>query len=244
MVASRPSEFPRGALVFAWCGAAFFLVSLLYFLFCYLIVFRAAPAGSPWKAPLAFDLLLFTIFAVHHSAFARTRLKTFVQHLVHPALERSLYTWTASVLFVLVCAWWQPIPGEMYQLTGFAALPGYAAQIAGLALTVRGSAKLDVLDLAGVRPVLDADRGRAPRHVPLETRGVYGFVRHPLYFGWVLFVFGAPHMTGTRLAFAAISTAYLALAIPFEERSLVRLFGPEYDAYRLQVRWRMLPFIY
>ena len=69
-------------------------------------------------------------------------------------------------------------------------------------------------------------------------------VRHPLYLGWALFVFGAPDMTLTRFSFAAISTAYLAVAIPFEEIGLVRTFGSDYEAYRRQVRWRMLPGLY
>jgi protein-S-isoprenylcysteine O-methyltransferase Ste14 len=69
-------------------------------------------------------------------------------------------------------------------------------------------------------------------------------VRHPLYFAWVLLVFGAPAMTMTRLSFAVISTAYLAIAIPFEERSLIETFGADYASYQKQVRWRMLPGIY
>jgi protein-S-isoprenylcysteine O-methyltransferase Ste14 len=80
--------------------------------------------------------------------------------------------------------------------------------------------------------------------VPLETTGLYALVRHPLYFAWVLLVFGAPHMTGTRLAFALVSTAYLALAVPLEERSLIRVFGDEYRAYQRKVRWRMVPGLY
>jgi len=111
-------------------------------------------------------------------------------------------------------------------------------------MTIRSSARLDALDLAGVRQVQRARDGTPPRHVPLETDGVYGFVRHPLYFAWILMVFAAPVMTGTRLTFAALTTGYLAIAIPWEERSLVRAFGADYDAYRRKVRWRMLPGIY
>ena len=57
-------------------------------------------------------------------------------------------------------------------------------------------------------------------------------------------VFGAPRMTGDRLAFAAITTAYLVIAIPWEERSLRRSFGEEYERYMRAVKWRMVPFIY
>ncbi len=69
-------------------------------------------------------------------------------------------------------------------------------------------------------------------HAPLSTRGLYGFVRHPLYFAWALFVFATPAMTGTRAAFAVISTAYLMIAIPWEERDLIATFGQQYEAYR------------
>jgi protein-S-isoprenylcysteine O-methyltransferase Ste14 len=78
----------------------------------------------------------------------------------------------------------------------------------------------------------------------LTTDGPYRLVRHPLYFGWTLIVFGAAQMTGDRLAFAALTTAYLVIAIPWEERSLVRTYGDEYRRYRRVVRWRMIPFIY
>jgi protein-S-isoprenylcysteine O-methyltransferase Ste14 len=238
-----PGRSSTAALLFAWCGAALFALSLLFFLYCYFVRFGRA-YDSRVLAPLATNTVLFTIFASHHSLLARSGIKARVSAHVGAPLERTVYTWTASILFLLVCAVWQPVGGELYRLTGTAAWVGYALQLFAIVLTARSSAQLDVLDLAGVRQVLRARQRATPAHVPLETRGLYGFVRHPLYFAWALMVFAAPHMTGTRLAFAAISTAYLALAIPFEERSLVEIFGREYDAYRRRVRWRMIPGLY
>ena len=144
-----------------------------------------------------------------------------------------------------VCAFWRPLPGVFYDLSGVWRVAADAGQVVGVVLTVRAGAKLGVVDDAGVR----ADQqtaGPAARteHVPLETTGLYGFVRHPLYFAWALFVFATPTMTATRALFAIVSTAYLALAIPWEERSLIQLFGHEYEAYRRKVRWRMVPWLY
>lgn len=229
---------------FAWAGGVIFAASLAFFLYAYLVRFGRPGQAGPTVLPAAVNVALFSAFALHHSLLARTRAKALVRTRLPPVLERAVYTWTASVLFLGVCWLWRPLPGTVYQLTGIWWWAGVAAQAAGVLLTHRGSAAIDMLDLAGIRQVLIARRGSARDHVPLETRGVYGWVRHPLYLGWALLVFGAPHMTATRLLFAAVSTGYLALAIPWEERSLVEVFGAEYEAYRRKVRWRMVPGVY
>jgi len=238
--ATRPGT---GALAVVWGGAVLFVVSLAVFLWVYLVTFRATGSG-PLAPPLLADTALFTLFALHHSILARSGIKAHVIRAVPVWLERSLFTWLASALFLLTCLAWQTVPGRLYTIPGALRWVGYAVQAAGLVMTAIGSGKVDVLDLAGVRPVLDARGARVPRHVPLETHGVYRIVRHPLYLGWALFVFGAPDMTPTRFTFACISTLYLALAIPLEERSLVRVFGDEYRAYQQRTRWRMVPGIW
>lgn len=239
------------ALAFAWGGAALFTASLIWFVYSYVVRFDtlhaaiAVPtAPHAWIGPAGLDVLLFSTFALHHSVFARTGAKALVSRTVPPFLERSAYTWIASALFLLVCTLWQPVPGTLYRLDGASRAAAYALQLLGLLLTVHASRRLDALDLAGVRPVERARSGEPPTHVPLETGGIYGIVRHPLYFAWALFVFAAPAMTGTRAVFAVVSTAYLAVAIPWEERALVATFGDDYRAYQRRVRWRMVPGLY
>lgn len=229
---------------FAWTGAALFAVSLLLFLYSYFVTFgRPAPAGD-WIAPVLVNAALFSAFAVHHSLLARTRMREAVSRIVPPHLERALYTWTASLLFIVVCWQWQPVPGVVYVLEGPLRWLGFAVQAAGMLLTHLGSASLDVFDLAGVRQAAAPPGGTTAARTPLKTTGAYGLVRHPIYLGWVLLVFGSPTMTATRLTFAIISTAYLAIAIPWEERGLIHAFGQGYREYQRQVRWRMLPGIY
>jgi methanethiol S-methyltransferase len=234
------SSASAAAIAFAWGGAVLFAASLSFFLYAYLVRFRWAVPPGRWFPPVALDIALFSAFALHHSLFARTPLKAQVRRIVPPSLERSLYTWIASVLFLLVCWSWQPVPGVLYRLDEPWRWLGYAVQAAGVVLVFLGSRALDVLDLAGVRPVVQA----RPDHVPLTTTGVFAVVRHPLYFGWTLLVFGAPEMTATRAVFAIVSSGYCALAVPWEERGLVDVFGQAYEAYRRKVRWRMVPGLY
>lgn len=232
-----------GALVCAWTGAAAFVASLLVFLYLYGITYGRASA-RPSGPAIVVDILLFSLFALHHSLLARPGLKRRVTEVVPVWLERSAFTWTASVLFAIVCLSWQPVDGLLYSLPGPWRVAGYTTQAAGFLVILAGSSGIDVLDLAGVRQVLDARSGKTAAHVALKTDGAYGLVRHPLYFGWTLFVFGAPDMTGTRAVFAIVSTLYLAIAIPFEERSLVDVFGEAYRHYQRATRWRMLPGIW
>jgi len=219
-------------------------VSLLWSGYAYTIDFDHRTPRLSARAAITFDVALFTVFALHHSLLARAGPKRLVAAWASPPLERSVYTWTASLLFIGVCTFWEPVPGRIYALDGPWRLLAYGLQAAGFALTLCSSAALDVLDLAGVRQVQRAREAAAPRVPALETAGLYGIVRHPLYTAWALMVGASPDMTATRATFAIVSTAYLVLAIPWEERSLARTFGQDYEVYRRRVRWRMVPGVY
>ncbi len=226
----------------AWLGGAAFVASLLYFLYFYLVLLGRPAAGTDWITPAALDLALFVAFATHHSIMPRAGVKQALARVLPPERERSLYVWIASALFVVVCALWRPVPGVMYEVRGAWAWPLYAVQVAGIGLALRASARLDALELAGIRQVQHVRRAKSL--APLQVLGPYTIVRHPVYLGWVLLVFGAPYMTASRFTFALISTLYLALAIPLEERSLEQAFGDSYREYKRRVRWRFLPGVY
>jgi methanethiol S-methyltransferase len=242
--AAVPTHPPGWSLPFAWGGAALFVISLSYFVYAYVVRFGRAVEGDVHARPVLVDAALFTVFALHHSVFARHGAKAWLGRVMHPAVERAIYTWLASLLLIVVCARWEFVAGDIYRIPDPWSVIGYAAQACGIFFAFRGSKVLDVLDLAGVRPILNARAGRTPAHVPLVTDGVFRWVRHPIYLGWALFVFGSPHMTATRFVFAIISTAYLAMAIPWEERGLIKEFGAGYEEYRQRVRWRMVPGVY
>jgi protein-S-isoprenylcysteine O-methyltransferase Ste14 len=224
-----------GSRVLVWGGGALFVTALAVTAWWYGVVMgRTMPAGG-WSAA-GVDAALITAFALHHSLFARESIKEAIARLVPPDLVRSLYVWVASLLLLGVCWFWRPIGGEWYGASGAPAVALAIVQLAGLWLTARAVARIDPLELAGIRPASHTDG--------LQIGGPYRLVRHPLYLGWLLMVFGAPHMTGDRLAFATMTTLYLIVAIPWEEQSLRRTFGDGYARYMRAVRWRMIPFIY
>ena len=224
-----------GARAFVWLGGALFAASLGVTAWWYLVLMgRQTPRDG--GQPIAVDAALITIFALHHSLFAREPVKDWLGRRVTAALLRSVYIWVASLLLILVCVLWRPIGGVLYAATGIPAIALAAVQLAGLGITACSAARIDPLELAGIRP--------AAQSQGLQVTGPYRWGRHPLFLGWVVMVVGAAHMTGDRLAFAAITTAYLVVAIPWEERSLRRSFGEDYVRYMYDVKWRMIPLIY
>lgn len=74
------------------------------------------------------------------------------------------------------------------------------------------------------------------------STGPYGYVRHPMYSGLVLFFTGVPLLLGSwwGLAMMPILIALLAVRIPIEERTL-REGLPGYTDYAARVRYRLIP---
>jgi protein-S-isoprenylcysteine O-methyltransferase Ste14 len=239
----------------AWAGAVLFVASLGYFLFTYAVTFGETVTEPFTARPIVIDAALFLAFALHHSVFARERVRALVARVVSPALERSVYVWVASLMLIGVCALWQPVPGVAWEVRGAARWLVHGVQLLGLWLTVRSAAIIDIWDLSGVRQAESTSNSQPPTPERdarqsgvgdwvFTTDGPYGWVRHPIYLGWFLLVFAMPRMTMTRLVFALVSGVYILIAIPFEERSLQRASAGLYQQYRKQVRWKLVPWVY
>ena len=231
----------RFARPIALGGLIFFIDALLYFAYRYTSAFGRelfVPANTP---AIVFDIALFTVFALHHSVFARDAVRKRITRIVG-ALERSVYVWVASALFIAVCAWWQPVGGVVWRVDEpLLVWVMRAAQLLGVWLTLRSAFVIDLFELSGIRQLEPAPTTSSP---VFKTSGPYGWVRHPIYAGWFLLVFPVSLMTMTRFVFAATSCAYLLMAIPFEERSLRSSTGGSYDAYMREVQWKLLPGVF
>ena len=225
------------ARAFAWAGGALFVAALVYFLFSYSITFGEIVEGRAAPGAIAFNLGLFSAFAVHHSIFARERIRALVRRQVSAQLERSVYVWVASLMLIGVCYAWRPVPGSLWQMSAPWSWLLIAIQVCGAWLTIRSAAVIDPLDLAGVRQASNA------QEIEFKTDGPYGWVRHPIYAGWIILVFSVGTMTMTRLVFAVVSTAYLLIAIPFEERTL-QSHARSYADYKRLVPWKLIPRLY
>jgi protein-S-isoprenylcysteine O-methyltransferase Ste14 len=88
-------------------------------------------------------------------------------------------------------------------------------------------------------------RIQSDRKQHVISTGVYGFVRHPLYFGCLLMMVGGPLLVGSGwgLIITAGALVLLVARIMGEEKMLVNeLEG--YDEYKTKVKYRLVPFVW
>lgn len=184
---------------------------------------------------LAINLSLLGLFALQHSGMARPAFKDWWTRFIPRAAERSTYVLLASLALVLLFWQWRPIGGIAWQIesqVGRAVI--YAVFAAGWLIVLVTTFLIDHFDLFGLRQVWLCFRGQPCTPLPFKTPGPYRWVRHPLYVGWLLAFWATPTMTASHLVFAVATTAYILIAIRWEERDLMT-YHAEYAEYRERV---------
>ncbi len=81
-------------------------------------------------------------------------------------------------------------------------------------------------------------------NVKLVQSGMYGYVRHPLYFATIVVILGLFLLIPTQkmLLTLGIAYGYILIGYRLEERKLVGIFGAEYLAYQARVK-ALIPYI-
>jgi len=230
-------------LLFFVYGVVSYLIFLVTFL--YAIAFVGGFAvprrldgalQSSLPTALAIDCALLTLFAVQHSVMARRWFKERWTQIVPWAIERSTYVLCASLALLLLFWQWRPIGIQIWSVENTAArLVLWTLFAAGWATVLIVTFLINHFDLFGLRQVWLPLIGRPYSKVSFRTPMPYRFVRHPLYFGFLLAFWMTPTMTLAHLVFALATTAYIVLAIQFEERDLVHEHGASYEEYRRKV---------
>ncbi len=227
--------------VFAVIGVAIYLIFFTTFL--YLIAFvgdippapRTVDTGPSGPVAIAaiINLALIALFGIQHSVMARPAFKARWTRLVPPALERSVYVLSASLILIVLFLFWRPIPHIVWTVdnpVGRAVL--WVLFLLGWAIVLLSTFLINHFELFGLKQVWFNLTGRSDVAPRFRTPFFYQLVRHPLYSGFILAFWAVPEMTLGHLELAIGMTVYILIAIIYEERDLIAAFGDDYRRYR------------
>lgn len=179
-----------------------------------------------------------TYFVVH-SLLADDAIKQWLTaHLIAAPLYRLLYNSIAIAgLVVLGCLFLnshRQILWPALDDCAIATITGWLLLGAGALITLFALKRYDLGEFSGFSQW--QLKGKPVPEV-LQTEGLNARVRHPLYFGTLLAVWGWSVLSPSDavLLLALITSAYLFIGARFEERKLEKQFGEAYRAYRRKV---------
>ncbi len=194
-----------------------------------------AVAGSPvvvWPI----DVALLLLFGLQHSIMARPRFKAWWTRLFPRSVERSTYVLLSSAVLILLFLEWRSLPQVLWEAQAqWAVAMWWALYLLGIVLLLAATFVIDHFDLFGLRQVWRNLMRRPSTSPDFTVAYFYQYIRHPIYLGWLLIFWAAPRMTVGHMLVAVAMTAYILIAVRYEERDLVSLHGTDYVQYRRRV---------
>jgi methanethiol S-methyltransferase len=182
------------------------------------------------------DLLLIALFGVQHSVMARPGFKRAWTKVAPEPVERSLFVLFASLALIILFVFWRPVPTPVWTVSNpIAAGVLWALFGLGWLIVLLSTFLISHFELFGLQQVFFHLRGREAAAPKFRQPFFYKVVRHPLYSGFFLAFWAAPAMTVGHAVLALGLSAYMLIAIRYEERDLVAAFGEDYQSYRQTV---------
>lgn len=227
-------------VLFAVIAYAIFFATFLYLI--------AFVGNIPWAAvtvdrgpaaslpvALIINLALIALFGVQHSVMARQGFKRVWTRIVPKQAERSVYVLAASLTLVILFSFWRPIEGTVWRVEGVAAILLWGLFGLGWAIVLFSTFLINHFELFGLQQAWLHMRGREAAAPQFRQPLFYKLVRHPLYSGFFIAFWATPQMSYGHLLLALGLSAYMLVAIRYEEKDLVGLFGKDYERYQERV---------
>ena len=177
---------------------------------------------------------LWIVYGVLHSFLASLRFKNLMQERLGDKFRHYRLAYTVFAFLFLAGIIWYGVSIDTVRFYK----PGFLVVLIGYLITITGFGimltciKKYFMSISGLRSLW-----QEKTYPELIISGIHKHVRHPLYFGTFLFIWGlavlVPYLN--LLLSNAIITIYTLVAIKYEEEKLVKEFGQDYINYQKTV---------
>lgn len=190
-------------------------------------------------------LLSIAVYGVIHSILAGLSFKSWVRGKVgeqtYHRFYRLFFSLQAAILFLPVLLLVSILPDQtLYRISMPWVLLTSFIQVLAVGFMIHSVMLTGAMRFVGLQQALDPVS--AEHNLPLVRRGLYRYVRHPLYTCTFLVIWLVPVMSWNVLALNIGVTLYTLIGAYFEERKLVQEFGATYEGYRKNTPF-IVPFV-
>ena len=180
-----------------------------------------------------FYAALWLSFGFGHSILADARVKARLKPLFRAGyrLAYNLFA-VLHVLGVVGVGWWLLGDGVAFERASLLRILQGTASLAGAGVLLVALFSYDLGRFAGTAQLRASAQGKfLDDEEPLRLEGLHRYMRHPIYAGAFLLLWGRI-VDEFTLATALWASLYLWIGAAFEDRRLIARFGESYARYR------------
>lgn len=189
---------------------------------------------AEWSS-LAVNALLCGLFFLQHSLMLRKSFREWLGAHLPASYHGALFSIFSGLFLLLLMLCWQKPSTPAVEIEGawFWIMRTFSLlAIIGFYISSRSLGDFDPFGRREIKMHLKGERPRRPRFI---VRGTYRWVRHPLYFFFLMMIWTPVSISADRWLFNALWTAWIVVGTLLEERDLVTTFGEAYRGYQRKV---------
>ncbi len=196
---------------------------------------KGLPRTESASGNLWIDALLAAQFTIPHSVLLLPAVRQRLTRMIPPAFYGCLYCVVTCACLLLMISAWRPHETVYWHFSGFGGTLVTAAFF-GSWVGLFYSLYLNGMGYqTGWTPWWHWLRGRPLPMRRFEPRGVYLWLRHPLYLSFLGLIWFTPTMTADHAVLTGIWTTYIFVGSCLKDRRLLFYLGDNYRHYQSAV---------
>ncbi len=176
------------------------------------------------------------IFAAVHSLLARQKIQKTLETVFHSyyRLAYNILAFCKIITVLYIGKLWMSDMRLSSLNNSTLIFSMYSIQLLGVFILALSLLAYDVGRFSGITQALHGEKVTDPCKEPFQRKFLNRWVRHPLYTGAFLVLWGGA-VSELGIWTAVFGTLYLIIGTRYEERKLLKLYGAEYHIYQQEV---------